>query len=176
MEAFCSTRRIVVPALLISSIIRKISRLVEKEQVGPLDKTPPDGQHLLLPSGQGPGKLGRALGQTRKETEDPLEALLHLFPGRAGIRPHLEVLPDAHVGEDAPTLRDVGDPQPRDPVGRETGDRFPVVHDAPRFGTYDAGERPQDGALPRPVRADESDDLPSPDSEGNIANRLDGPV
>ena len=75
-------------------------------------------------------------------------------------------------GEDAPTLRDVGDPQARDPVGREARDRYPVVHDAPRGRTDDAGERPQGGALPRPVRADEGDDLPFPDGEGDVAKRL----
>jgi hypothetical protein len=70
----------------------------------------------------------------------------------------------------------MGDPEARDPVGRETRYRFPVVHDAPRGGTDDAGERPQGGAFPRPVRTDQGDDLPSPDEKGNIANRLDGSV
>jgi hypothetical protein len=66
----------------------------------------------------------------------------------------------------------VGDPKARDPVGREARDRFSVVHDAPRFGTDDAGECPQGGALPRPVRTDQGDDLPFPDGEGDIAKRL----
>ena len=133
-------------------------------------------QHLLLPPGQGSGELGRAFGQTGEKAENPFEALLHLFSGGAGVPPHLEVLPDAHIGEDAATFRDMGDPQARDPVGRETRDRFPVVHDAPRGGADDAGEGPQGGALPRPVRTDEADDLPFPDGEGYIAKRLYRPI
>jgi hypothetical protein len=70
----------------------------------------------------------------------------------------------------------MGDPEAGDPVRRETRNRFPVVHDAPRFGADDAGKRPQGGAFPRSVRTNQGDDLPSPDKEGNIANRLDGSV
>jgi hypothetical protein len=66
----------------------------------------------------------------------------------------------------------VGDPQARDPVGWEARDRFSVVYDAPGFGTDNAGDCPQGGALPRTVRADEGDDLPFPYGEGDIAKRL----
>jgi len=127
-----------------------------------LDKTPPEDQHLLLPPDNVPASwLARSARRgKRPKTRSKLSSTS--FLEERVYPPISRFFPDAHVGEDAPTLRYVGDPQPRDPVGRETCDRFPVVHDAPRGGTDDTGERPQGGALPGPVRADESDDLPLP--------------
>src|SRR5713226_6803683 len=89
-----------------------LRRLVENEQRGVSHERAPDGEHFLLAAREAGAALRSQLRQRRKELADAIEgpvpvAARHAVDDR-------EVLLDRQVGEDAPVIRNVADPEPRD--------------------------------------------------------------
>src|SRR5712691_6960405 len=100
--------------------------------------------------------------------------------GRAAVSPspgaELKVLADRQTGQDLATFRYLDKAVPDDAVGRR-GREIEVAE------SRDARTRPQharegieDGRLAGPIGADEGDDLPLGDAEGDPAHGLDGAV
>ena len=111
--AFCSTNRIVMPCLLTSLMISKISLTSSGDR--PIDGSSiriilgfphqgaAHGQHLLLTAGKGACQLAFALFQAG----EPLVDIGHRFGhiGRIRESSHLQVLFHRHLGEDVPSFR-----------------------------------------------------------------------
>jgi len=102
------------------------------------------------------------LGEDGKELEDVFHVPSYplLVPPQKG--PHVEVLLDRQVGEDPPPLRDLGDPDGHDLVGLAAPEGLPPEEDLAAARGDDAADGHEGRGFPRPVGADEGDDLPLP--------------
>jgi hypothetical protein len=130
-----------------------------EEEPGPRHECTGHREHLLLAARQGASALRQAFAEAREEVEDPLEVGLHAEPVSPEEGAHLEVLAHRHAREDAPALRDDGQP----PLDRLSGshivDELPVELDRPGGGAHDA-EDGLHGRFARRVAAEEAHDLP----------------
>src|SRR6202035_333405 len=84
-----------------------------------------DGEHLLLTAGERAAGLVAALGQYRKIAVNFFQQLRLSRPAHAmPIEPGAEIFRDRHQGKDPQIFGTVADPEPRQPVRREMGDRL----------------------------------------------------
>src|SRR6266571_1122332 len=146
--------------------------LVQQHQLGPCHERPADREHLLLPSGERARRLARAFLEDREELEDAVH-VRPLLVVLADEGAHVEVLAHGHAREDAPALGRLGHPEPHDVVGGHQVDALAVVEDAALGRAQQPGDGPQGGGLPRPVGADEADDLAPVDVEAHALDGLD---
>ena len=136
--------------------------LVQHHQLRFAHQGAPEGQHLLLPSRQGPPLLPGPLLQSREEGVNPVPVALDavLVVPREG--PQLEVLLHRQVGQDSTPLRAHGHPKLHNLLWRPAGEvglRGPrrAVENFPLDALYQPGHGPYGTALSRAVRANEGD-------------------
>src|SRR5262249_57751375 len=103
-----------------------------------------DGEHLLLAARHGAGELVPAVPEHREEAEDAVELGVPARLAAPRVAPHLEVLENAHAGEDTAPLGNRGDPPPDDLARPEAVDRLAPEVD----GALGRGPQPPHG-LPR---------------------------
>ena len=125
--------------------------LVEHEQVRRADECLRERQHLLLAAAQRPGPLAQALAEHREVREH----LLAELGAAAFALAHGEVLLDRQVAEERLLLGGVGNPHPRDPVGRPAGDVAIAERHGPTGRLEVAHHRLQQRGLAHPVPADD---------------------
>ena len=187
MSAFCSTSRIGVPSLLISTDRledpldedgRQPHRgLVEHEQLRPSHHRPSDRAHLLLAAGHRPGLLRPAFRKSREEREDMIHVRLDLRlvvcagtpPSRGSRRRVIRGNSFRPSGDCEMPMRTISCAGlPRDVVSHESDRSLARVVE------------PVDGAegrrLPGAVRADERHDLALAHVDRDALERLDRPV
>ena len=92
-------------------------------------------------------------------------------PSRAE-RAHLDVLERGQPAEEPDVLERAHDPAPGDRVPTSR-DRPPVERDSPRRRREDAREAVQERGLPGPVRPDQAHDVPLPQPQGHVPQRVD---
>jgi len=142
--------------------------LVEQQQARPGHQGPPNGQHLLLPARKGAGELPPALPEDREQVEDLLQIRPRCPQIPTAPRPQPQVLLHRELREDPPALRHQHDP-PRHPLlGRQGMKGTPFKDDRAGQGRQEAGDHPQGGRLPRPVRPQQGHHLPIPDLQGDL--------
>src|SRR5574341_1809217 len=134
-------------------------RLVQHEQARARHQRAPDRGHLLLAARERPGELPAALGEPRKEREDPRERLRARAPALGRPRPQLEVLEHGHRGKELAAFRDVRDPARDDGRGPEPADPPAVELDRAAAERDQATDRAERRRLAGAVRADDRDDL-----------------
>src|SRR5438876_762174 len=83
----------------------------------------------------------------------------------------LDVVEGGHVGEEADLLEGPRDSQAGHPVGFEAGDVFTLEHDGPGGGLVHPGYRVEQCGLAGAVRADQREDLASPDLKAHVVDR-----
>ena len=74
------------------------------------------------------------------------------------------------MGKRLHDLEGAADPPPaylERPAARQV---LPLEPDLPRIGRVHSGEEVKDGRFARPVRTDETDNLPRPDLKANVLN------
>ena len=145
--------------------------LVQEQEPGARHQCTTDGQHLLLASGQGPGPLPAPFLQPREMREHAVEVPSHLGLVAAQPRAGVEVLLDGEVREDAPALGHLRDPQRHDLLGRGPVDAPAVEADLAFRQRFETGDRPQQGALPGAVGADDGDHRAMRDVHAHVAQR-----
>ena len=87
------------------------------------------------------------------------------MPGRGGLAPDLEVLGHRQVGEDAPVLGHVAEPEPGDLVRRAPVDARAFEANLARARLDEAHQRLERGRLAGAVAAEEGDDFAPVDRE-----------
>ena len=77
-------------------------------RAGPRHERPADGEHLLLPAGEGAGELALPLAEDGEEPVDALQVRLDArgAPAQLDVAPEQQVLPDRHGGEHLAPLGD----------------------------------------------------------------------
>ena len=148
-------------------------RLVEHQEPRLRHQPPTDRQLLLLAAGERLGPLPLALRQPREEGENRFERLLRPLFRIDGVRPHEQVVDHGESTEELAPLRHHGDPPPHDVVRRDGVEGLAVQEDLPGPEPQEPRDRPQDGALPRPVGADEAHHLALFHGEGDVLDRED---
>ena len=79
---------------------------------------------------------------------------------RPGVGAHLQVFLHRHVEKDPPPLRDLGKAFAHQLVGRRARNVFPLKGNGAGGRVEQPGDGLQGGGFPRPVGADQGDDLP----------------
>src|SRR3990172_6095900 len=120
-------------------------RLVEHQELGPGHEPPADGDHLLLPPGQGAGQLPPALPEPREEGVHPLQALC--LERLRGPRAELEVLEHRHRREELAPLGDVRDPPAHHPRRPEPVQAVTLEVDPAPADRQEPGDCPERGGL-----------------------------
>ena len=139
-----------------------LGRLVEQQQVGAGAQDAADRQHLLLAARQLGALAAPPLLQVGKELVDLGQA----HAARLDHRRQQQVLLDIEAREDAALLRAVGEPQPRDLVGRHgRPSRRPSKVTEPVRLLDDAHDRLQGRGLARAVAAEQRHQLAAADLE-----------
>ena len=87
------------------------------------------------------------------------------------LRGDAHVLERGGIGEDVGDLVGAGDALLRDAIGRQPGDVLAVEDDATGGRTQHAGQAIEEGALARPVGADDGADLAALDFEVDVVER-----
>src|SRR5206468_3231891 len=80
---------------------------------------------------------------------------------------------DREGGEEPGVLEGAPETEPRPRLGAEAGDVLPVEDDAARVGSDEPRDEVEQRGLPRSVRADDAQDLPSVEIEGDIVDGRD---
>ena len=151
--------------------------LIQQQEPWPCHERAPDSQHLLFSPGKGTGPLMAAFPQDGKARERPGDTLMGPIAGLfRRCSPHLEILQDAHAGEDTPTLRNQGDPPPDDPMGGEMSDIFPIEQYGPRAGAGITADGHEQGGFPGPVGADQGNDFSAFDRKIDVVKCLDSSI
>ena len=132
------------------------------------------GKHLLLTAGKRAGNLLAALLQTGKALIDVFQRLGDVI--LSGKGPHLQILLDGHLQEDAPSFGDVRHAVPHERVGIAVGDILVQKTDAAGFWMQQAGNRFQGGGFTRAVRTDQRDGFSLMDFKGNALDGMNGTV
>src|SRR6059036_2279077 len=146
--------------------------LVEQDQPRLEEKRSRHLEHLLLTAGEVAGPLPARLAQRRKGLVEILDLSVELGRARPRVGPEQEVLLHRHEGKDVPSLRDV-----RHTAAQELG-RGPIrdVLVAEEHSALTGGQKTEHrleyGRLPRPVGADDRDDLTGLDPEGHALQDL----
>jgi hypothetical protein len=107
--------------------------------------------------------LRQAFLQARKQLEDEFQRL-EAVGAAPCVSAEAQILLDRQPREEPPTFGNQHDPHPVDPVRRDAPQRGAVESDR-ATGRHLPGDRPQYGALARPVGADDGDDLAGADIE-----------
>ncbi len=147
-------------------------RLVEHEQLGPAHHRPTHGQHLLLATGEGAGRLGAALLEDREEREGRVEVGVDALV-LAGERTQAQVLLHGEPREDPPTLGGVRQTELDDVVGGDRGEVLALEGDRAGHRAQQARDGAQGGRLAGTVGADQRDDVALVDVEGDALDGLD---
>src|SRR6202045_2130380 len=121
---------------------------------------PRDRKHLLLAPREGPAGLIATFGQYREITKDLREELLPASLAHpATIETGAQVLHDREKPENAPVFRNIGDPDPRQPVRRQAGDDASFVHNLAPTWTDEPHDRLERGALADAVAPEKANNL-----------------
>src|SRR6266542_2338281 len=152
------------------------ARLVEHEEPRLRHERAPDRAHLLLPAGEAAGDLATPLAQPRERREDLLEV-----PRRGGaharvVGAELEVLAHRELRPELAPLGHERDPELGARRGRHREEGAAAELDLTSPRRAEPGDRAQRRGLPRPVRAEERDDLPLAHHEREAVQDLDVPV
>src|SRR5438445_4905109 len=148
--------------------------LINEEQRRHRDQLFGDREHPELPAAQDRRPDPPDAGQRRKQGVDVLEAVPQLPPVVPDRPPaDQEVLLDRHLRKRAWPLRDVPDPHPLPRVGRHPLDLAPLEQQTAGAGPEQAEHHPQEGRLPRAVRADDRGDPARLRPDGEIAENID---
>src|SRR3954451_6369443 len=150
-----------------------LRRLVHDEQPRVCQQRPPDGEHLLLATGQLRAAVAAPLGQAREEVVDRVGGPAAVAAARRG---HAQVLVDSQRLKQPPALRNVRDANAGDLVGR-TAHQLPAVE---RDRPLDAWRRHlHDGVAERglahAVAADDRDGL-VPHLEADVLKDVRAPI
>jgi hypothetical protein len=122
-------------------------------------RAPADGEHLLLPAGQGARLLSTALGEDGKEAVDALQRLPDAPAVHFDVGAHLEVLEHGHLGKDDAALRHIGEPARQHLVRAQAGDLLAVEDDPAARGADEAHDGLEGGGLARAVGTDHAHHL-----------------
>src|SRR5581483_7924942 len=107
----------------------------------------------------------------RLERVAPLLALA--LQARRDVRPDEDVLEHGEVREQLEVLERAGDAEPDHPARPNAPQRAAVEDDVARVEPVEARDRVEGGRLAGAVRADETDDGPFGDREGDVLERDD---
>jgi hypothetical protein len=105
---------------------------------------------------------------------EPLEPLGASQPHR--LQHRQDVLGRRHAPEDRRLLRQIPDAEPRAQVHRQLRDVSARQRDAPRVGALQADDHVEGRGLPRPVRAQQPDDLARLDVQAHAVHHAPPPV
>ena len=145
--------------------------LIQHEQPWTGHQSTADGQHLLLPAGQGAGQLLAPFCQDGKKPIGSLECL-EAFPACPGGT-HLEVFLHRHVGKNVATLGHQRQTQTHPAVWRLAMDGTLLKRDVTRLAAHQPQDSLQDGGFPSPIRANHGDQFSGPDVQGDVPQRRD---
>ena len=169
MLAFCSTRRMVAPAALSSrehavDLLHQDRRephrrLVEQQRARAAHQRARHGQHLLLAARERAAGLLEPLAQAREDVEHAVEVARDTGLVAAGPGAEAEVLAHGEVAEDAAPLGHLGHAEPHTALGGRAPRGRGRRGSRGRSASSMPGDGPQGGRLPRPVGADEGEDL-----------------
>ncbi len=143
-------------------------RLVEQNDPRLRHQRPADRHHLLLSAGQFPRRLRPLLAQDRKQLVDPLQRLGPRRPRPGQVAAQFQVLLDSHLGEKPASLGHQGDPPFTEPVrahARHVG-AIEAKLSLPR--AQHPGDRVDERCLAGAVGADDRNDLPGIDVDGDV--------
>src|SRR5439155_6533718 len=107
--------------------------------------------------------------EDRKELEGGPQRVADVRSATRG-QAEAKVLLDREVAEDPPPLGDERDARARDRRDRASPQRLPLEPNLATVGRQQAHDRVQRRRLPGPVRADQADDLPFADTQGQVAD------
>src|SRR3954470_8720021 len=141
-----------------------LRRLIEKDRPGIAGERARDAEHLLLAARHAAAAALQHGAERGKKDEE----LLH-SPGRCAdarrLASDFEVLGHREVGEDAPVLGHVAEPEPGNLVRRAPVDARALEADLARARLDEAHQRLERGRLAGAVAAEEGHDLASVDRE-----------
>src|SRR5260370_42401677 len=125
-----------------------------------------NGEHLLLATGERAAGLVAALGQYREVAVDFFQQLrLSSLAHTVAIEPRAEIFGDRQQTKYPPIFGNIADPQPRQPVCRQMGDR-PTLEQHPALARMDEPhDRLQGRALADSVAAEQAHYLACSDFE-----------
>jgi len=159
------------PEILLDEKRRQAKRrLVDDKQGRFPHEAASDGHHGLLAAGHGSGRLVHALAQPGEDLEHPLHAPVD--HGRRGFLkgPQAQILGHAHLGEHLAALRDGGDAQADDLVGRQAGDVPAFEDDGALPGRSQPEDGPDQGGLAHAVGAQKAGDAPGRYGQAGVLN------
>src|ERR1700730_7431802 len=104
-------------------------RLVQEKQPRARHQAASDGEHLLLAAAQRTRALLSPFGQDRKQAVGPVESLADLLPISPCVGAYLEIVEDAHIGEQLAAFRHHRNAETDDPMRRNVADRLIVELD-----------------------------------------------
>jgi hypothetical protein len=119
---------------------------VEEDDTGFRHVGPGQGEHLLLPTGKGPGALPHPLAENREGLRRAGDRIIGRPLGEGG-----QVLPHAQSREDRPAFGDVADTELPAPEGWSRRDVLPVHRHPPGAGPEFTRGHTHHRGLPRPV-------------------------
>ena len=151
-------------------------RLVEDQERRARHERAPDRHHLLLAAREGAGDLPPAFSQNGEDRVDVLEPRRPSGPRARREGAELEVLLDGHRAEEPPPLGHHGDATLHDRVSRHAVERRALPADRAGARAEEPGDAPDERGLPRPIGAEERDDLPRAGGQRDTGEGEEGPV
>ena len=152
-------------------------RLVHEQNLGAGHQPPGDGQHLLLASRQGAGKLPLAFLQARKTPVHGLDVGGDLLRGSPpGIGAGMEILLDVHARKDQTVLGHQGEAPGDHPAGGKARYVFAVQSDGAGYGREDARDGEHGRGFACAVRAEQTRDFALGRIQADAPQRLNLPV
>src|SRR5262249_29449429 len=145
--------------------------LVEHEQFGLGHQPPPNGEHLLLASAQGPCHLQSPLLQDGEETEYHSERLLEFLQIASRVAPQAQILLHTELGKEAAALGNQGKPDGGAKMRRFARDLARIKHDSSRIRVVEPRYGAQDRRLAAAVAAQQRDDLAGLHRKTDVVNR-----
>src|SRR5260370_26643104 len=125
-----------------------------------------NGEHLLLTTGERAAGLVATLGQYREVAVDLIQQFgLSSLAHTVAIEPRAEIFGDRQQSENPPIFRHIADPEPRQPMCRQMGDRPTLKQHPPLARMDEPHDRLERRALANPVATEEADHLAYSDSE-----------
>ncbi len=180
----CSTNKMVMPAAgqAVHHLVELAhdewgqphGQLVEQQHGGIGDQGPGDGQHLLLPSGEGPGHLLPPFLQPGKGGKG---LLLDITGDQAtAVGPDAEVLPYRQIGEDPTALGNGAQSGADQLFGGALPHRLVADEHLPRGRPHATADHLEQRRLPGAVGAEQGEHAPRRHHQVDTVEDLDPPV
>ena len=155
--------------LLAQLFVERAERLVEQQELRPLDQAARE-RHALLLAARELVRLAAGIALELHQTQHGLDARGDLvFRTTVAAQSEGDVVPHREVGKQRVGLEHHVD---RPFVGREPGQIAPIEHDPAGTRRLEAGEHAQQGRLAAAGRAEQAENLAANDVEADV---IDGP-